>query len=166
MAEADPLRKYVEAGIAFTQLTKAKAESIVRELVRAGDVQREQAQDRVEELLDRSRKSTDGLVGVVRREIAQQLSSLGFATKADIEGLEARMEERLAAVAPKPAGPAPTPAKAAKAAKVPKAATPAGSGAARPRPAKAAAAPPPGSAARKAAAPGSRRRPAAPGEKA
>lgn len=101
MAEADPLRKYVEAGIAFTQLTKAKAEAIVRELVKAGDVQREQAQERAEDLLDRSRKSTEGLVGIVRREIGQQLSSIGFATKEDLDAFEARLESRLAAMAAK-----------------------------------------------------------------
>ena len=99
MVEADPLRKYVEAGIAFTQLTKAKAEAMVRELVKAGDVQREQAQDRVDELLDRSRKSTEGLVGLIRRELAQQLSSMGFATKDDVERLDARLDA-MAAAAP------------------------------------------------------------------
>jgi len=113
MAEADPLRKYVEAGIAFTQLTKARAEAIVRELVRAGEVQRETAQDRVDELLDRSRKSTEGLVGVVRREIAAQLASLGLATQADLAELEQRLRGPAparppAAKARRPAAKAPT----------------------------------------------------------
>lgn len=131
MAEADPLRKYVEAGIAFTQLTKAKAEAIVRELVRAGEVQREGAQDRVDELLDRSRKSTEGLVGVVRREIAAQLASLGLATQADLAELEQRLRRPAPAQPPtggaggRPAaaraagaaGPAKSPAAKARAAK-------------------------------------------------
>lgn len=139
MTESDPLRKYVDAGIALTQLTRAKAEAIVKELVKAGELQREQAQDRVEELLDRSRKGTEGLVGLIRKEISQQLSSMGFATKEDLDKLEARLERRLAAVAhqrePKPARKASTT-----------------------RPSKAAT-PPPGTAARKAASPkGSRRR--------
>ncbi|HEX2700181.1 MAG TPA: hypothetical protein VHM89_08275 [Acidimicrobiales bacterium] len=154
MAEADPLRKYVEAGIAFTQLTKAKAESIVRELVKAGDVQREQAQERVEDLLDRSRKSTEGLVGIVRREIAQQLSTMGFATKDDLDGFEARLSSRLAAmVTPQ----APGAAGARKTAAGRQAATGPDTKASGttvkkvPRPAEAPAAPP-GTAARKAAA--------------
>lgn len=125
MAEADPLRKYVEAGIAFTQLTKARAEAIVRELVKVGDVQREQAQDRVEELLDRSRKSTEGLVGLVRREIAQQLSSLGFAKQEDVDRLEARLEGGLQATTaakppPAPAGGAAAAGKTAAAGKAAK----------------------------------------------
>jgi len=99
MAEADPLRRYVEAGIAFTQLTKARAEAMVRDLVKAGDIQREQTQDWVDELLDRSRKSTDSLVALIRSEIAQQLSSMGFATKKDLARLETRVD-RLEAVTP------------------------------------------------------------------
>lgn len=166
MAEADPLRKYVEAGIAFTQLTKARAEAIVRDLVKAGEVQREQAQDRVEELLDRSRKSTEGLAGIVRREISQQLASLGFATKDDLDRLEARMETRLAAMAPESATPA------SKAPKAPKAAATTGAAAKKAtrtptatRVDMAPATPPAGSAARKASA-SPRRRTAGPADKA
>lgn len=150
MAEADPLRKYVEAGIAFTQLTKAKAEAVVRELVKAGDLQREHAQDRVDDLLDRSRKSTEGLVGIVRREIAAQLSSLGLATKDDVDKLAAKMDAHLAAT------PTPPPPAARKAAKA---------GA---RPSKAVPTPPPGTAARTVGATSKapRRRPDAPAKKA
>ena len=159
MAEADPLRKYVEAGIAFTQLTKAKAEAMVRELVKAGDVQREQAQDRVDELLDRHRRNTDGLVALVRREMAQQLSSMGLATKDDVARLEARLDS-LQAATPAPGRSAP--AKATKAAKpTSKAAKPAAKAATtKPTAARTAgAAPPPGTAARTGAAKSPRRRP-------
>lgn len=161
MAEADPLRRYVEAGIAFTQLTKAKAEAMVRELVKAGDVQREQAQDRVDELLDRHRKNTEGLVALVRREMAQQLSSMGFATKEDLARLEARVD-RLQPASAAPATPGrQTAAKATKAAKGAKTAKPASKAAktARARPPSGAAAPPPGTAARTSAAKPPRRRP-------
>ncbi len=99
MTDSDPLRRYVEAGIAFTQLTRARAEAIIKELVKAGDLQREQAQERVDELLDRSRRSTEALMGLIRNEVGQQLSSMGFATREDLDKLEARIEGRLAATA-------------------------------------------------------------------
>lgn len=149
MTDSDPLRRYVEAGMALTQLTRARAEAMVKDLVRAGEVQREQAQDRVEELLDRSRRSTEGLIGLVRKEVAQQLSSMGFATREDLEKLEARLEGRLAAMATKSAtkraGKAP-PRTAAKAAGHTARKGPVG------RAAEKTAAPPPGTAARTAAA--------------
>lgn len=152
MTDSDPLRRYVEAGLALTQLTRAKAEALVRDWVKAGDLQREQAQDRVEELLDRSKRSTDSLVAMIRREMSQQLSSMGFATKADLAAMEARLMGRPTGARSGPAAKAKagtTPTKAAskpsKAATVEKAAT------AATRPTKTAT-PPAGTAARKAAA--------------
>ena len=103
MSDSDPLRRYIEAGIALTQLTRSRAEAIVKELVKAGEVQREHAQDRVEDLLDRSRKGTGDMAATIRGEIAEQLSAMGFATKADLAALEARLTARFAAAAGEPA---------------------------------------------------------------
>lgn len=125
MEDTDPLRRYLEAGLALTQLTRARAEALVKELVKAGDLHREHTQERVEELLDRSRKTTDGLAGVIRKEMTQQLLSMGFATKEDLENLEARMEGRFAAMGAtggKKAPPTTATAKAAPGAKASKAA--------------------------------------------
>jgi polyhydroxyalkanoate synthesis regulator phasin len=116
MAQNDMLRRYLDAGMAFTQLTRARAEGIVKDLVKAGEVQREQTQDRVEDLLERSRKNTDALRDLVRKEIREQLASIGLATKDDI----ARLERKLGGgTAVKKAAPVakPTPAKKAAPAK-------------------------------------------------
>jgi polyhydroxyalkanoate synthesis regulator phasin len=78
MAENDMLKRYLEAGMAFTQMTRSRAEAIVKDLVHAGEVQREQAQDRVEELVERSRKNTDALLALVRKEIRAQLDERGI----------------------------------------------------------------------------------------
>jgi polyhydroxyalkanoate synthesis regulator phasin len=91
MAENDTLRRYLDAGMAFTQLTRARAQAIVKDLVKAGELQREQAQDRVEELMDRSRKNTEQLLDVVRKEVRQQLAAMGLATKDDIARLERKI---------------------------------------------------------------------------
>jgi polyhydroxyalkanoate synthesis regulator phasin len=114
MAQNDMLRRYLDAGMAFTQLTRARAEGIVKDLVKAGEVQREQTQDRVEDLLERSRKNTDALRDLVRKEIREQLASVGLATKDDI----ARLERKLGAGTPaaKKAAPVAKPAAAKKAA--------------------------------------------------
>ena len=109
------LRRYLDAGMAFTQLTRARAEAIVKDLVKAGELQREQTQDALEDLLERSRKNTDQLRDLVRKEIREQLASIGLATKDDI----ARLERKLSGGGAKTAAPAKkAPAKkAAKAAK-------------------------------------------------
>lgn len=91
MAQNSPFRRYLEAGMQFTQMTQRRAEGIVRDLVRAGEVQAEQAQAAVAELVERSRKNSDRLVDQIRREIKAQLSNLGVATQDDISRLERKI---------------------------------------------------------------------------
>jgi polyhydroxyalkanoate synthesis regulator phasin len=117
MAQNDMLRRYLDAGMAFTQLTRARAEAIVKDLVKAGELQREQTQDALEDLLERSRKNTDQLRDLVRKEIREQLASIGLATKEDI----ARLERKLSGGSAKKAAPAKKASPAKKAAKAAKA---------------------------------------------
>ena len=46
MATNDNLQRYIDAGIAFTNMTRKKAEDLVNELVQNGDVQRDEARAR------------------------------------------------------------------------------------------------------------------------
>jgi len=91
MAQNDTLRRYLDAGMAFTQLTRARAEAIVKDLVKAGELQRDQTQERVDDLLERSRKNTEALREIVRKEIREQLAAIGLATKDDIARLERKL---------------------------------------------------------------------------
>jgi polyhydroxyalkanoate synthesis regulator phasin len=93
MDRSELLKRYLDAGMQFTQLTQRKAEGIVRDLVKAGEIQAEQTQTMVNELVDRSRKNTERFVEQVRAEIRQQLKTLGVATKDDIARLERRIDE-------------------------------------------------------------------------
>jgi len=87
MAENDVLRRLLDAGVAFTQMTRERAEELVRELTAAGEVQSEQTQAVVADLVDRSRQNTERLLETVRAEIRTQVSNLGLATAADITEL-------------------------------------------------------------------------------
>ena len=78
MAPSDPWKRYLDAGMEITNLTRRRAEKIVKEFVKEGTVRGEQAQERVEELLDRSRKASEQLLGVVRTEVTRQMQSLGL----------------------------------------------------------------------------------------
>ena len=92
MAQLDAIRKYLEAGMAFTQTTRAKAEEVVGNLVRAGELQTEQTQQQVQELVERSRENTDRVVKAMREEVVSQMGSLGFATKTDLARLERKVD--------------------------------------------------------------------------
>lgn len=88
----NPLKRYLDAGVAFTAMTQAKAEDIVKDLVKAGEVQTEQAQAAVADLLDRSRDNTERLLETVRAEVKQQVETLGLVGQAEIARLEKRIE--------------------------------------------------------------------------
>ena len=91
MPENDLLKRLLDAGMTFAAMTQARAEDLVRDLVRAGEVQAEQAQTVIDELVDRSRRNSERLIDAVRTEIRQQMASLGLATKSDVERLERRI---------------------------------------------------------------------------
>ena len=77
MAQGDVLKRYLDMGLALGQLTRARAEEIVRDLVHAGEVAPAQARDLIEDLLDRSRRNAEMLAEVVRGEVRRQLAAVG-----------------------------------------------------------------------------------------
>jgi polyhydroxyalkanoate synthesis regulator phasin len=92
MAQTDILKRYIDTGLAFTAMTQARAEALVKELVKAGEVQAEQARDAVTDLVERSRKNSEQLLETVRREVKDQITNLGLVSKGDLD----KAEERLA----------------------------------------------------------------------
>src|SRR2546423_682567 len=116
MAQNNTFKRYLDAGTAFMEMPRKRAENIVKEAVKAGELQRKQAQQAVDDLLERSRKNTERLVDLVRREITTQLATLGVATKEDINRLEARLAS-LSGPKPMPGAPVKTQAKKAAPAK-------------------------------------------------
>src|ERR1700733_9807391 len=76
MAANERIKKYLEAGTVFGQVTRARAEEIVKELVSGGDIQRGQAQEWVDNLVDRSRKTSEQVLELVRHEVSAQLSRI------------------------------------------------------------------------------------------
>src|SRR5438552_2236525 len=112
MAPDDLFRRSFEAGTAFLDMTRDRAEALVKELVKTGEVQKGKAQKAIDEMLERSRKGAEELRDMIRREVADQVASLGLATKGDISRLEAKLD---AAAGPATAAPGPvsTPSRAA-----------------------------------------------------
>ena len=138
MSKRDGYQRYLDAGIAFTQMTRSRAEELVQELVKSGEVQRKEAQAKVEELIDRSRKSSESLLSVVRGEVGNQLHSLGISNIEDLAKQVASLLSRSPKTASAPAKKAS--AKKAPAKKAPAKKAPAKKAAAKRAPAKKAAA--------------------------
>ena len=96
MAQNDVLKRYIDTGLAFTALTQARAEALVKDLVKAGEVQADQARNAAADLVERSRKNSEKLVEAVRREVKQQITGLGLVSKADLDKAEARIANLVA----------------------------------------------------------------------
>jgi polyhydroxyalkanoate synthesis regulator phasin len=84
MANKDAFQKYLDAGIAFTNVTRARAEELVQELVKSGEFKGSDARARVDDLIERSRKGREVLIAQVRHEVARQLDSVGVTSLEDL----------------------------------------------------------------------------------
>jgi polyhydroxyalkanoate synthesis regulator phasin len=84
MDARDSFQRYLDVGIAFTNLTRAKAEELVAELVKNGEFQSHDARARVDELLERSRAGREVVTAVVRSEVTRQLESVGITSLEDV----------------------------------------------------------------------------------
>lgn len=74
-----------------TEMTRAQAQRIVKQLVKEGQVAEERAKGFADDLVSRSRRRTEELTELVRREIAEQASALGLATQEDLKRLEKKL---------------------------------------------------------------------------
>ena len=84
MAANDALQRYIDAGIAFTNMTRKKAEDLVSELVKNGDIQTDEAKARVDDLVERGRRGTEVIVSAVRSEVSRQLGAVGVSNLEDL----------------------------------------------------------------------------------
>lgn len=87
----DEVRRLALFGSGVAELTRHQAEQIVKDLVKAGDVRRQQASSAARDLYDRSRENRKQLTSIVRSEIQNQVQNLGLASKRDLERLERRI---------------------------------------------------------------------------
>jgi polyhydroxyalkanoate synthesis regulator phasin len=74
------------------ELTRHRAEQLVREMVGSGEVRRDQASSLVKQVVDFSKQNRRELIEFVRSEIRNQLSALGVPSKRDLQRIERRVE--------------------------------------------------------------------------
>jgi len=94
MPQPPDWNKYLDAGAEFVAMTRTQARRRAKELVSQGQLAQEQVQGFVDDLVDESRKRTDVLLDVVRKEIQRQVKTLGIATKEDLAKLETKLAKQ------------------------------------------------------------------------
>ncbi len=94
MPQPPDWNKYLDAGAEFVAMTRTQARKRAKELVSQGQLAQEQVQGFVDDLVDESRKRTDVLLEIVRKEIQRQVKTLGIATKEDLARLETKLAKQ------------------------------------------------------------------------
>lgn len=87
------LQKYVEAASGLTQLTKANAERITKQLVKQGEVASSQVSDFASDLLEKSRKNRETLTTMINAEIQRAIKSMGLATQDEVVRLQKQVAD-------------------------------------------------------------------------
>ncbi len=89
----DLMRKAFLAGLGAMFLTKEKAEEVAEELVRQGELRREEAKNFTEQLLNKGKEQQTQLQETVSKEVNRWRKEWGLVTKAEMAALEKRMAE-------------------------------------------------------------------------
>ncbi len=96
----DEIRRIALITSGVVELTRNRAEAIVRDLIKTGELPGSQAGGTVRDLMERSRQNRDEILNLVRSEIRGQVEAIGLASRRDLERLErriARLEGRSSA---------------------------------------------------------------------
>ncbi len=94
------LKNTVLASIGAFQVTKARAEKIIDDLIKKGDLDKSKRKQAVMELLDKAEKSTSQLkervfkeAGRAQQEVTGLVKKLNLAKQSDVKKLEAKMDK-------------------------------------------------------------------------
>jgi polyhydroxyalkanoate synthesis regulator phasin len=85
-------RKYVDSLTGVTEMSRERADKLVRDLQKRGEIRARDLSKATQELVDRSVRNRRELIRLIRKEIRQQINSLGLATQDDIERLSKRVK--------------------------------------------------------------------------
>lgn len=81
------LEKGLLAGIGLLSMTREKAQNIIDDLSREGEVQKNEVTRWVDELADRGEEERNALRKLIRDEMKKVLDEMGLVTKEDIQKL-------------------------------------------------------------------------------
>ena len=83
------LKRLIDTGSNYAEMSQKNAEKLVSEFVKAGQIRRKDGERIVQRLVERGRERTEYLITVIKAEVTKQLGV--FAGRLD--DMEARMEE-------------------------------------------------------------------------
>ena len=84
-----PIKKFLEAGAQFSDVSRKQAESLVKNLVKAGEMSRKDAEEFVQTLVERGRERSERISATIQREVAKQVDAM----KVQFEEVQQRVEQ-------------------------------------------------------------------------
>jgi polyhydroxyalkanoate synthesis regulator phasin len=87
----DEIRRIALFASGVGDLTRNRAEQIAKELVKTGEVRRDQAAGWAKTLFDASAENRKEIINFIRSEMQNQVKALGLATTSDLDRLERRL---------------------------------------------------------------------------
>ena len=89
MTGSPVLKRLLDTGMQYTEMSQKNAEKLVSDFVKAGQVRRKDAEKTVKQLVERGRTTTEHVVSLIQSEVSKQLGK--FAQRLD--DVEARVED-------------------------------------------------------------------------
>jgi polyhydroxyalkanoate synthesis regulator phasin len=88
------IKKFLEAGVHFTEMSREKAEAIVKDLVKSGEVRAKDGEKLIQTLVERGREASERIAAGVQSEVTKQMAS----TQARFEELESKLEALIGSI--------------------------------------------------------------------
>lgn len=88
----DTWQRYLDTASGLTQVTRQRAEQIVRSLVKQGELAADTMEKNVEELVRRSEENRKAVLAIVKSETERAVGRLGLARQRDIERLQRKVD--------------------------------------------------------------------------
>jgi polyhydroxyalkanoate synthesis regulator phasin len=89
MTGSPVLKRWLDTGMQYTEMSQKNAEKLVSDFVKAGQVRRKDAEKTVKQLVERGRTTTEHVVSLIQSEVSKQVGK--FAKRLD--DVEARVED-------------------------------------------------------------------------
>jgi polyhydroxyalkanoate synthesis regulator phasin len=89
----DLIKKGVFLGLGALTLTKEKAEELVDELIKKGEVSKDERYNLMREILDKAKEQEENINKRISVEIGKAIEKWGIPSKKDFEELEKRIDK-------------------------------------------------------------------------
>lgn len=83
------IQRLLDSGVQFGEISQKQAKQLVKQLAKAGEVQRRDTERLVNDLVMRGREGTERMNDLVQREVSKQMATMS----AQLDDLQNRMEE-------------------------------------------------------------------------